>query len=59
MALPFLEVTDLACRRGGRPVFDCLSFGLGEGELLALTGHPITTSQLWTDYDAHILENMP
>lgn len=38
MAPPALEVTDLACRRGGRLVFDRLSFGLGEGELLALTG---------------------
>jgi heme exporter protein A len=38
MAPPFLEVTDLACRRGGRRVFDHLSFALGAGELLALTG---------------------
>jgi heme exporter protein A len=38
MASPVLDVTDLACRRGGRPVFDRLSFGLGAGELLALTG---------------------
>lgn len=38
MAPPALEVTDLACRRGGRLVFDRLSFGLGEGELLALAG---------------------
>jgi heme exporter protein A len=38
MAPPFLEVTDLACRRGGRRVFDHLSFTLGAGELLALTG---------------------
>lgn len=37
-ASPLLEVTDLACRRGGRPVFDRLSFGLGGGELLTLTG---------------------
>jgi heme exporter protein A len=35
---PLLKVTDLACRRGGRPVFDRLSFGLGGGELLTLTG---------------------
>lgn len=33
-----LNVADLACRRGGRPVFDRLSFALGAGELLALTG---------------------
>jgi len=38
MAPPLLEVTGLACRRGGRMVFDRLSFGLGEGQLLALTG---------------------
>ena len=38
MASPVLDVIDLACRRGGRPVFDRLSFGLGAGELLALTG---------------------
>jgi heme exporter protein A len=38
MAPPVLEVTDLACRRGGRRVFDHLSFALGAGELLALTG---------------------
>ena len=38
MAPSVLEVTDLACRRGGRLVFDRLSFRLGEGELLALTG---------------------
>lgn len=39
MAPTFLDVADLACRRGGRPVFDHLSFALGAGELLALTGH--------------------
>ena len=33
-----LEVTGLACRRGGRPVFGNLSFSLAGGELLALTG---------------------
>jgi heme exporter protein A len=33
-----LQIDGLACRRGGRRVFDRLSFGLGEGELLALTG---------------------
>jgi heme exporter protein A len=33
-----LEVTGLSCRRGGRPVFESLSFGLMGGELLALTG---------------------
>ena len=33
-----LDVAELACRRGGRPVFDRLSFALGAGELLALTG---------------------
>ena len=38
MAPLLLDVTDLACRRGGRPVFDRLSFTLGAGELLALTG---------------------
>lgn len=38
MAPPLLEVTGLACRRGSRLVFDRLSFALGEGELLALTG---------------------
>lgn len=38
MAPTFLDVADLACRRGGRRVFDHLSFALGTGELLALTG---------------------
>lgn len=38
MVPPLLEVTGLSCRRGGRLVFDRLSFALGEGELLALTG---------------------
>jgi len=36
--VPFLDVAGLACRRGGRPVFDRLSFALRAGELLALTG---------------------
>jgi heme exporter protein A len=38
MAPPLLEVIDLACRRGGRQVFGRLSFVVGAGELLALTG---------------------
>ena len=38
MAPPSLDVADLACRRGGRKVFERLSFALGAGELLALTG---------------------
>ncbi|MCA0249227.1 MAG: heme ABC exporter ATP-binding protein CcmA [Proteobacteria bacterium] len=38
MAPSSLEIDGLACRRGGRRVFDRLSFGLGDGELLALTG---------------------
>jgi heme exporter protein A len=38
MSTASLEVTGLSCRRGGRPVFRDLSFGLGAGELLALTG---------------------
>ena len=33
-----LQVTDLACRRGGRRVFDGLSFSIKGGELLALAG---------------------
>jgi heme exporter protein A len=33
-----LEVTGLSCRRGSRPVFEGLTFGLADGELLALTG---------------------
>src|SRR6476659_3220299 len=33
-----LEVTGLSCRRGGRPVVRNISFTLGRGELLALTG---------------------
>jgi len=32
-----LEVAGLACHRGGRPVFDGLSFSLAKGELLVLT----------------------
>lgn len=38
MAPALLDVADLACRRGGRPVFAHLSFVLGAGELLALLG---------------------
>src|SRR5437763_3450421 len=38
MTTALLEVTGLACRRGGRPVFGDLSFTLRAGELLALTG---------------------
>lgn len=38
MTATALEVSDLACRRGGRRVFEGLSFTLGKGELLALTG---------------------
>jgi len=38
LEVPLLKVSDLACRRGGRPVFDRLSFALGAGELLALVG---------------------
>src|SRR5947207_7240589 len=33
-----LEVAGLACHRGGRLVFDDLSFSLAKGELLVLTG---------------------
>jgi heme exporter protein A len=35
---PLLEVCDLACRRGGRMVFDRLSFAMGSGELMTLLG---------------------
>src|SRR5882672_8476727 len=35
---PLLEVVGLGCRRGGRKVFDGLSFSLAAGELLALVG---------------------
>lgn len=38
MAQPLLQVTDLACSRGGRRVFEHLSFDLGAGDLLALVG---------------------
>lgn len=38
MVSAVLEVSGLACRRGGRRVFDNLSFALAGGELLALTG---------------------
>jgi heme exporter protein A len=34
----FVEVAELACRRGGRPVFERLSFSVKSGELLFLTG---------------------
>ncbi len=33
-----LTVTGLASERGGRAVFDGISFGLGEGELVTVTG---------------------
>lgn len=35
---PILNVSDLACRRGGRMVFDHVSFAMGKGELLTLLG---------------------
>src|SRR5215471_15962264 len=35
---PLLEVADLACRRGGRMVFDRLSFSIAAGDLLTLIG---------------------
>ena len=38
MASPLLEVSELACRRGGRKVFEGLSFSLETGGLLALVG---------------------
>ncbi|WP_248312361.1 heme ABC exporter ATP-binding protein CcmA [Bosea sp. BK604] len=46
MTLPFapsfprlaLSAEDLACRRGGRLIFEGLSFSLGGGEAIALTG---------------------
>ncbi|MGH6923133.1 MAG: heme ABC exporter ATP-binding protein CcmA [Propylenella sp.] len=33
-----LEARDLSCSRGGRPVFDGISFRVARGELLAVTG---------------------
>jgi heme exporter protein A len=33
-----LDVSDISCDRGGRPVLRALSFGLGGGEALALRG---------------------
>jgi heme exporter protein A len=38
MTATILDVSDLACRRGGRRVFEGLSFAVAKGELLALTG---------------------
>src|SRR5476649_2399457 len=38
MTTALLDVTGLACRRGGRRVFDDLSFTLDSGTLLALIG---------------------
>lgn len=38
MTAPLLDVTELACRRGGRRLFAGLSFSLASGTLLALTG---------------------
>jgi heme exporter protein A len=38
MTTALLEITGLACRRGGRRVFDNLSFTLDGGTLLALIG---------------------
>lgn len=38
MTTSLLDITGLACRRGGRRVFEGLSFSLEAGELLTLTG---------------------
>lgn len=38
MTTALLDVSGLSCRRGGRRVFDSLSFSVAGGELLALTG---------------------
>jgi len=38
MAPALLDVSGLTCRRGGRQVFEGLSFTLGAGDLLTLTG---------------------
>lgn len=38
MASSLLDVLDLTCGRGGRRVFNRVSFGLDRGELLVLTG---------------------